>query len=388
MLKSELYLLEKTIGEIVNYKETADDDQTLHEIGSRATQVSAICADLRLKWVHELFSPVKETVITRYVQYHQAGVISLSNLVAVNLPVAATPAISNILQGFFWDTIGCLEDLLKFLETGFYKYFDKDHAISFDQLRHESEQLRSLLESVVIQLGLNGVDPLLIQAFRTAIITKQETSRQSGLSYRQVAYQKSLLWLLIEKTREGDFSTSELSQLLYRQNFNSHYFQQWYSGEVLKRLEEQPKKNREQILNAEQELLRSAFVEPDRSFDPDRLPVNDLFQEWLFQQISGQQRHIVRLEAKLNGHDHMPLNFSVTQFALFVRLCYLEGCFHINNISKILRFFTSNFETKKQLNISTKSFSRAFYGADQATAAVVRDFLQRMINVIDKTYFP
>jgi hypothetical protein len=40
------------------------------------------------------------------------------------------------------------------------------------------------------------------------------------------------------------------------------------------------------------------------------------------------------------------------------------------------------------LNISFKSFARAFYGADQTTAAVVRDFLQRMINYINKIYFP
>jgi len=83
----------------------------------------------------------------------------------------------------------------------------------------------------------------------------------------------------------------------------------------------------------------------------------------------------------------VPLTLSVAQFSMFIRICYRTGCFSLNNAAEIIRFFATNFTTKRQDAVSVKSFTKGFYSMDQTAAAVIRDFLQRMIALINKTYF-
>jgi len=52
-----------------------------------------------------------------------------------------------------------------------------------------------------------------------------------------------------------------------------------------------------------------------------------------------------------------------------------------------MRFFTRHFTSKKQGRISIKSFNHAFYSKDQVTAAIVLDYLQKMVTYVNKVYF-
>ncbi|MCR8560359.1 hypothetical protein KXD93_22085 [Mucilaginibacter sp. BJC16-A38] len=388
MLKSELFQLEKLIGEIVNYYEISDSEASLKEVGTKTAHLAGICEGLRLKWVRELFSSVKETIILRYVQYHQAGIISLSDVVYAEIPGLNENRYSQQLNNFYNETINQLEGLLQFLEKSFYKYYDFDHVVSAELCRRESENILNLLKEVISKLVRAGIDQRLIEGLKTAISEKIDNALQSGISYRQVSYLSGILNLIRARTLRGDFNTDVLAQLLYHQNFNSYYFERWYQSLLTSTIANASKKNKDIVIQKELETLQSRFVEHGKSFHHELPAINDSLIAWLGLQYIGIQQLSAKITGKMNGHDRMPLNFSVAQFGLFIRLCYLEGCFHVNNISGILRFFSFHFETKKQLNISLKSFRRAFYGGDQATAAVVRDYLQRMLNLIDKTYFP
>jgi len=388
LLKSELHQLEILISEIVNYNEIADNETRFKAVSKKTGLIAEICDSLRIKWVHELFSSVKEIIILRYVQYHQAGIISLSDQVYAELPAVAESGSNQRLTELFKDAIRQLEGLLRFLEKNFYKFFDPDHFITANQLQIDNVKIREHLTATVSKLEKSDVSADLIAAVRSSILDQLEIAEQAGISYRRAGYLAGIVRLIAIQCSQKDLNTDLLSRLLFRQNFNSYYYERWYQATLTEVFAKTPRKNKESIIQMEIDDLQSRFVDRHLVFDPDALPIDNLLISWLETQKDNQVPEEKKLPGKIGGADRMPLNFSVAQLALFIRLCYLEGCFHINNISNILRFFTFHFETKKQLNISLKSFGRAFYGADQATAAVVRDFLQRMINTINKTYFP
>lgn len=344
---------------------------------------------LKEKWVHALFSAVKEHVLSRYIQYHQAGITSLSNVMSGKIPDAYFQGTEDQAHHLYFAIVADLEDLLQFLKQGFYQYFDIDYRVSNDLCREQAAQILLLLEKTSAVFSRTNIDSLLAEAIVLSVKNKIADAKQSGISYRQLDYCLSLLnrtrELLEENSSRG---TDGFAQELYRQNFNSYHFNQWYQRHLSAIINAASENKREKIILQEIQLLKLIFVERDKLFEPYLPPINEQLLPWLEQFLPAQINSNPNALLKFNGNYRMPLQFSVTQFALFVRLCYLEGCFRINNISDIFRFFTLHFETKKQLNISVKSFARAFYGADQATAAVVRDFLQRMINTINKIYFP
>jgi hypothetical protein len=389
LVKSELYQLEKLIAEIVSGEQKTNNGNPPAKFAGQVKSVVAVCTSLKGKWIHELFSSIKEHILTRYVQYHQAGITALSNLVSTRIPASYFQGPENQLYQLYYTVVRSLEELLEFLRQGFYKYFDSDYAVSTDHYRAHAEQISLRLEEVKPLLHKTGIDAALVESIVVSFNNRVTDAKQSGISYRQLNYCHNLLNIISQKVKEQpELATIELANELFRQNFNSYYFNQWYQNYLGTIISAAVENKREVTILAQVKLLGLQFVERHKLFEPELPPINEQLLLWLSQMLPAQSIAPIKDIFKVNGHTRMPLQFSVTQFALFVRLCYLEGCFHVNNISDILRFFTQHFETKKQLNISFKSFARAFYGADQATAAVVRDFLQRIINTLNKTYFP
>jgi hypothetical protein len=143
------------------------------------------------------------------------------------------------------------------------------------------------------------------------------------------------------------------------------------------------KKEKQNYLSEQLKLYAGLFVSPEKSLQPEVGSTNIQLIGWLEEQLgTGSNQIMVRTV------EQFPLNLSVPQFALFVRICYKTACFPVENVARITRFFSEHFTTKKQPHISPKSFGRAFYNLDQSAAAVVRDFLQKMLNYLNKTYFP
>lgn len=389
MVKSELNRLEKLIGEIVDGERNSGNDTHRKELREKIKSAVENCALVKEKLLQQLFGPLKEHAIARYIQYHQAGITSLSNQVSLSIPF---PYIQDSKSENHQDLallLNSLEDLLQFLRRGFYKYFDHDHEVSIVYCQTRTELIRQVLAGVVTELGSRDVDPLLISAIETSVDIQITDARLSGISYRKLDYCKYILNIIKGHINiHSPGSTIEIARKLYSQNFNSYHFNQWYQDYLSSIINAAADDKREAIILQEIKLLKLTFVERKKIFDPGLPAIADQLLPWLQQLVPGSPTLNLKDILIMNGHNRMPLQFSVTQFALFIRLCYLEGCFHVNNISDILRFFTQHFETKKQLNISFKSFARSFYCADQPTAAVVRDFLQRMINTINKIYFP
>jgi hypothetical protein len=379
LLKSELSNVEDCVGIIVNTKETISESGIADVQATLFERLVFACADLKQRMISEVFGPAKDHVIRRYVQFHQAGLITLSDVVFQQLRKVDVPLIPGRTE-LLIRTLSALQQLLEFIAGQFYAYFDLIHGITQYESDLTSNQFRSKIETLAPSLERQPIDPSLVNVFFRSMEDSLDQLRVQTISYEQAIYVEQLLQLIQLHLEDGDMDTQRFTALLYQQNFNSVYFESWYRQNHLT--------DQSGGKHNESKKLTIEPISQVLGISAGRKPLDMLLRDWLSDQQSAVQQSATRKIKQEAVVSRMPLILSVPQLALFVRLCYLEGCFQISNISNIMRFFTDHFETKKQPHVSVKSFSRAFYSADQATAAMVRDFLQRMIGMIDKTYFP
>jgi hypothetical protein len=391
LLKSELYQLEKYVGDILSKEQEENTNRHPGKLEAELRNVQTLCHSLKTKWVHELFSSVKEHVIQRYVQYHQAGLTSLSNQISRRLASDDFQTANNIfyLDGYR-QLLSDLESLLYFFKHSFYKYFDLDYKITVYQCHRKVSEFNEFAEDLKEPANLRPSLTPLISVLLSSIGDLYEEAHIEGISYRQAEHAVSLIRTAFHMLNViKDIAPEDLAKSLYKQNFNTLYFFNWYKDFLTARISLSAREiGNEKAIKEEITALENLFVDPAKNLEPELPSIDFMIINWLKEQAPGKEQAVPPETTKKFTNGQLALNLSVAQFAMFIRIFYQAGCFPINNVSKLMRFFTYHFTSKKQSDISFKSFSKAFYGADQSAAATIRDYLQRMLNYVNKTYFP
>jgi len=355
------------------------------KLADQVMYIQNTCADLKRKWTHELMSSAKEQVIKRYVQFHQAGIIQLSDEVCSGLPaVNVSDELQLIKTESYRRVIHALENVLDFLRRQFYPYFDIDHPATTYQCQLLASKITAF-EPELNTFRHPQVDHTLIACVLSSVNEVSADSVVSGISYRQADQCLNMVRMTQQLLLFGSNPTTEnLVRALFQQNLNSLHFFDWYQNHVSAQVAKLPgKMEKNEYIANQVKTLTGIFVKPEKALQPE-LPATDVYLiRWLQHQL-GEDTKVRNVKSS----SQFPLNLSVPQFAMFIRIFYKSGCFPVENVATITRFFTEHFTTKKQPHISHKSFRRAFYSLDQSAAAVVRDFLQKMLNYLNKTYFP
>lgn len=385
MLRSEITELQKSVGVLLDNTSTGPQASYQKDLAEQVSYVKNLCLTLKKKWTHELLSSAKEPLIKRYVQFHQAGIAQLSDRISQHVPAMEIPNDEGkLLTGAKIQIMQSLEDVLDFLRHQFYQYFDIDHKATF----YECQLLKS--KALTFEQGLkvfdhSAVDGSLIQMLLTSADEVIAEGLISGISYRQAEQVLIVLRMTHQLLLFGSNPTTDiLVRTFYQQNLNTFHFYHWYQVHIsdqLALLNDQ--KDKEAFINQQIKAFSGIFVNPDKALQPELPATHTFIGQWLQEQLGTSASSKTEADSF-----QFPLNLSVPQFALFIRIFYKAGCFPIENVAMITRFFTEHFTTKKQPHISHKSFGRAFYNLDQSAAAVVRDFLQKMLNYLNKTYFP
>ncbi|MEZ2336413.1 hypothetical protein AB6735_12315 [Mucilaginibacter sp. RCC_168] len=381
--------MEKLIGDLLKGAEETDKTGFHLKLAAQRRNIKSLCTNMKEKWVHELFSSAKDLVITRYVQYHQAGLTQLSNQISNIIPAADTFAKKKKPTPPYDEQIlNELEQLLDFLQHQCYSYFDPDYKTTIYNCRQQCGKLAGYRRDIISHPAA-GIEPALIGVIDISVEEMIADALQSGLSYRQAEHAQNLLGTVQQFIHApGGTTTDQLARVLYRQNLNTLHLLYWYQDYIQSNLNQLPDKaDRETFIVQQIKTLSTIAVNPEKAWQPELLSVDLALLPWLYEKTENQDLRSSLL-IKTNVPVRLPLNLSVPQFAMFIRIFSQTGCFPDTNVSKITRFFSRHFSTRKQGNISLKSFSRAFYGLDQTSAAVVRDYLQKMINYVHKTYFP
>lgn len=370
MLRSELTHLETFVRQVINFNER-DVNLSVTGPAQLYEQVGQCCRQIKEHLTREVFSAAKDHAIRRYVQFHQSGLVTLSDDLFAGLRNMNERSVAGKSE-LLLKILDQVEEVSAYLEKQFYSYFDTRHPLSNYRCDTITREVRTAVEELAPTITAHGISSTLKEVFLDSMDDTLSRARLNSPDREQVEHLNGLIHQITIMLQQPAIPDQVFANLLYVQNFNSTQFEGWL---------------REQIQSELEKGIQPDFppVNQEIGISGSRRPLDILLKEWYNALgVSGA----VKVKARAVKVIHLPLHISVPQLALFVRLCYLEGCFQIKNISTIMRFFTEHFETKKQLQISLKSFGKAFYSADQSTAAAVRDYLQRMIGLIDKNYFP
>ena len=390
MFRSELYQLEKFIGGILDSVASPENHVLPDLLAEQLKATRSLCWELREAWVKQLLSTVKEQVLRRIIQYQQAGITQLSNRVVLAKTALKQSAEKDRLIYSFYESLSAeLEDLLAFLNQRFYQYFDRDAMVTTCLCHRELETLSAYHRQLFLHPSPD-IDPGLVYAVKESITEMLAEAQLEGTSYRRLETVARLLHIVQHALQVIIKPSSDLlARALYKGNLNTLHFMVWYQEHLQREMGKLPgKQKKEEFIRTELKGLSIIFIDPDKSFESELPPVDQQLLPWLQSQLEETGRGNGDLFTKPSLNARLPLVISVPQFAMFVRIFQKTGCFTIHNAARIMRFFTQHFTTKKQVNISIKSFNHAFYSMDQSTAAVVRDYLQQMINYVNKSYFP
>jgi hypothetical protein len=350
-------------------------------------------------WTTAIFTAAKDNIIERYIQYHQTGIIEFADLLQSYHDILkgdneeSIPFRDVTVELIRW-FISQLFELLNYIERFFSKYFNLEskipetyRAISFQELSDIIKELQRQLSDMQVEILLQSS----IHDFLNSIVLPQ-----TMITFRKLIYLKEFLKELSSvfiQTERGDWDNQISMALLYL-NYNHLGFFSYYQDLV--NLELADADNNEQhieILMRYLSIIKAAQLKPAFSYNPEWPTIKLMLETWLNDEIATR---MLAGKKDFNGagakHSYkpekLPLNISVAQLALIVRLFYESGHFAIANIKEILRFIALHYESKKQQHISTGSIHKEFYSVTQVTAAVVRDMLLKMVDIINKRYFP
>ncbi|WP_121811247.1 hypothetical protein [Mucilaginibacter kameinonensis] len=386
MLKSELIILEQQVTEIITDHKQRNGLAPGEEFSGEVKSVLETCTRLKKHWIQDLFGPAKDYAVNRYVKYHQSGITRLSDAVSEAAGLK-DPASLSLYDGALGELLNGFEDLLLFLQNNCYQFFDSGFRMTVFNERRQYNDAAGFEKELRAYKG-PAMETGLAAAIADSVSGKLQGAACEGISYRDAELLTQLTHIVRQHLNNGNENIAEsLQDALYRQNLNTRYFYHWYTGAILSKMAGAAgKKGKEQLIMEELTRFSGVFVRPGNAFEPGLPAIDQQVGAFLKAQLGHPSR--AAAPGGLNGNSRLAIDLSVPQFAIFVRVLYQCGCFPVRNVAKIVRFFTAHFTTKKQSDVSAKSFARAFYGMDQPAAAVVRDILRRMIDYIDKIYFP
>lgn len=390
LLQSEL----KTLQELGAALAPANDEKNkpVRDQPILKQQIEYECKRVKDAITKAVFSPARDNLIERYIQYHQTGIIELANQLSHNLNDKDEPQLSPIVQFF----ISQLFDLLNYIERFFSKYFCPDARIPESYRQIALTELSAPID-LVLSLIESRVDAeFLKQCLFDYLRSFNNEKFPAAINFGDLIYLKSFLseieqFFMLNETGEPDL---KLSETLIYLNFNHLGFFTYCQESIRHEMENSESKEQcIEILSRSLSQVKGLQSKPSVSYHSAWPNIKTMLETWLSDEIAIAILRPSKSSQALISESPIPnekitYNLSVAQIACFIRLFYEEGCYSTGNITEILKFTVRHFRSKRQEQISTGSLSKEYYGISQVTAAVVRDILTRMIQRINKNYFP
>ncbi|WP_295769277.1 hypothetical protein [uncultured Mucilaginibacter sp.] len=387
MLKDELKLLAEWTANMLAILEGDSASAKKNDLEKR---ISTECQRIKKVWTDLLLNQPKENVIKRYVAFQQQIIVELADKLFYAVQHYGS-AVSNEPDATIQHAgtlLNCLLNLKDFQIQYFNLYIDENgkipDAVIADvrkRLADDAEKLSAELQNVEIDLGLKAC----IRDYLSPFISSDSNPT---LNYRAAEFTLSFIEMVEAAITFGGGRdlTHAVIEVLFYLNFNQSGFCHWYQEDMITKKQLVRSEDQSFFLNKQLLSLKSLQVNNKISYDPKLAPLNIQLENWLAEFIK-QESYSYDLSDSVQI-EKLELKLTVAQMALLIRLLYDEGVFAIKNIAAIIRFFSANYTSKKQENISAGNMNKLYYSSDQFTAAVVKDLLLKMVTRINKMFFP
>lgn len=399
MLQYELKTLQALTNSL-DPKNFTGENAPVELIEKNRSLIESECTRISEDLTKSIFTSTQDNIIERYIQYHQTGIIQIADQLQSYLHQIGSkdadqdtaPSLGSLVRYF----ISRLFSLLNFIERFFSKYFNLDakipeayHIIAFNELLKPIDELRSRIDTHITASGLKLCLFDYLESFG-------KSKLPVAINFRSLIYLKEFINELEQLFSLNDSTdwNQKLSATLIYLNFNHLGFFSYYQVTIRDELDNADSK--EQFLNILSRSLtniKGLQTKPSFSFHPEWPSVKSMLEGWLTDEIamaviSNKKEKTTPPDKEYAVTEKLVLNLSVAQIACLVKVLYEEGIYGSVSITDILKFTVTHFRSKRQQQISNGSLSKEYYSVSQVTAAVVKDILTKMIQRINKNYFP
>lgn len=338
---------------------------------------------------HEVFNFDDERHLERYIQLHQQTIISLLDRIEHQ---SSTP--SSGIKEFYKHINAHLEQVLRFIERHFTKYFDQDAKAPAGYLMLARKELADSAEKFTVAFHQLKVDEILISLVLQPVINITESDTERSITYRQVMYAKEMqkeLMAIIERGAMKEIN-EELRQIMYYLNLNSVKVITYHAHYISSLLESAETRNEKiEKLSLVIKTISQAQVKPGVSYNQQAESLKEQLLEFVTIELEYQER-LHRLNAPSTPGSGGPLSgfklkfdASVSQLAYLIKV-FMETKFLANtNLTHIIQFLSVFAITKKSEALSFTSFRTKFYNVETGTKQSVRGLLTSMIQYIDRS---
>jgi len=369
MLKDDLY----SIRQLGSYFMTSG----VSGFHDSAVKISAACTGLAARWKTAVYSDSPDHSLKRYFTYHLEGIREISDTL---FECHSHPGEIHQLQQE-------LIALVDYQRKYFRKFFDADAVTPMAYYRNVADTLGAAVSMLTKELKATTVNENLKNCVLSYLNEMVSASGKTSFTFRALFYFESVTIGLHEMNLAKTAGNTEhlLSDKLSLLNFNHLGFFAFRREQILVQTDDtDPWKKLKKL---QDELMRLKYnPHPNLCYDPCWPPLNEMLAGWLTEEIGRATASLHSQEMLLV--EKLPLNVSMAQLAFLLKLLFLENIYHKPNLSQIFKFFSRNFETKRQKFISAGSLSKEYYSVNQVTAAVVRDLLLKMVSRINRDFFP
>lgn len=383
----ELSVLDDHILNKLNPGNTTDDltDEKLEQYVSLIKIEARTC---RWKIVSKARSLLDKRYVTIFIQNHQEQLCFLINQLHFyreNLPGQSSPSYLNCLK--IIEQV--LTDILKTLQEQFSKYFNFSanvtvisqlESIVFFKGRMEQIQEKEInIDSTLLNIALNPVKEFI------------EKGKKTGYSYQKIDYFDTLLHEIESIDNACDNTSISLTNALISINFNGSWFLKYLINKISEELKKEDSLSKNlQVLSSYLKFYNQVNVRPDFALEPNNVSIKALIISWIYEEIDYLEKEIrIKEFIKQLGECSeagikIQTGLSVAQLGFFLKL--LVDCDVIKNPKQtdVIRFFSQNISTKQTETVSLSSLSSKYYNHEENNKIVVKEYLIRMINEVNK----
>ncbi len=326
-----------------------------------------------------------EKHLERYVQHHQQALVRLMD----NLPDHLKP--DRAVAPELFDTVyNALDDLLRFIEKHFTRYFDQDAKAPeayISIVRRDTKRAHAKLK---IALGNLNADPSLVDAVLYILRKVSSTRNKQPLTYRRVMYSAEVKEEVIKIIKSGTDSLEEdLRMLTFYLNYNSikvfiyhaRAFDKLLSGNT-------DRMSKIEKLSFALKKINQVQVKPGISYSNRASSLKEQICTYLSEEIEYlsrlQQLGLPSRAGEVTTDTFkLKMNLSVSQLAYLVKLLVDSHIVQNKNLTEVLRFIARTTITKKAETISFDSIRAKYYNVESGTRDSVRNLLFEMIRHVD-----
>jgi hypothetical protein len=348
---------------------TSKEDEFSQTIGKLGLELEKSCSKARDDWALLIFIDIPDLCLKRYFSYQ----LVLINESLTQLKEAISAEFRQSLEKMLIDQT---EHLFRY----FVKFVDVSLSVAPAYREFKQRSLTIMLDETICLIKVSRLK----QQLADCILQYLSIEPLLLITYEQIVYYQLFIETINAALQRNVVDiTFILTEQLTRINFNSLRFFAYYQKQFLDSMEEMALTEKLDFLQKRLSMLPLEKQNGIPVYDSAWPSLAQMLKVWIQEEIISIQQTI-----KQQDIQKLPLNLSVAQLACFLRIFNDEAIFGQSNLTELFKFIVSHYKTKRQSLISLGSLSKEFYSINQVTAAVTRDYLQKMIARINKSYFP